>query len=125
MMPRSSRVPAKISFSLCSTMQRRAAGMRSSLLQLLLPERDRRMRELARSRTPRARPSVPRRDTAAPRCRVQSKLPRTWHARMRSCSIAGMFDASDSANASSTMRTMCASSGRGSSSSSDDLSAYA
>ena len=44
---------------------------------------------------------------------------------MRSSMITGVFDASDSSNPRSTMRTMLASSGRGSSSHIDDLSATA
>jgi hypothetical protein len=44
---------------------------------------------------------------------------------MRSCSSTGVFEASESSNPTSTIRTMCASSGRGSSRISDDLSAKA
>ena len=47
----------------------------------------------------------------------QTKLPRTWQARMRNCSTAGMLLASLIAKACSTISTMRASSGRGSSSS--------
>ena len=64
-------------------------------------------------------------DTRGATLSLHSKLPRTWQARMRSSSIAGMFDASDSAKPASTMRTMFARSGRGSSISIDDFSANA
>jgi hypothetical protein len=56
---------------------------------------------------------------------LQAKLPRTWQARMRSSSTAGMLDASDSRKPCSTIRTMTSRSGRGSSSSIDDFSATA
>ncbi len=64
-------------------------------------------------------------ETAGATLSAQTKLPRTWHARMRSWNITGVLAASDSANAVSTSRTMCASSGRGSTRISDDFSANA
>ena len=54
-------------------------------------------------------------ETAGARLSRASKLPRTWQARMRSSRMQGMFDASESAKPSSTIRTIAGRSGRGSS----------
>ena len=64
-------------------------------------------------------------DTAAATLLLAVNEPKTWQARTRSSTITGVLEASESSNPFSTILTIVGSSGRGSSSHSDDFSANA
>ena len=114
MMPTSARSPSKNSFNSCFWIYATAAGHRLAILS-------RSCTKLAGGST--IRP-VSRtgwflacdRENGGWRFSLVVKRPWTWHALIRTSSITGVFEASDSANPCSTIDTIDGRFGRGSSS---------